>query len=122
MAANRISRNPGKTKLIAANPGVVTSADDLSYSVQGAASKTAGKSNVDLLLDLESTGVRHIGEEKASTDNDVLLSAVDIKRNLITPRDNETSNSTQESLDSDSRVLMDTSEADYGNTQKVCIF
>lgn len=122
MAANRISRDPGKTKLIAANPGVVTSADDLSYSVQGADLKTAGKSNVDLLLDLESTGVRHIGEEKASTDNDVLLSAVDIKRNLITPRDNETSNSTQESLDSDSRVLVDTSEAGYGNTQKVCIF
>lgn len=119
MAANRISRNPGKTKLIAANPGVVTSADDLSYSVQGAALKAAGKSNVDLLLDLESTGVRHIGEEKTSTDNDVLPSAVDIKRNLITPRDNETSNSTQESL---SRVLMDTSEAGYGNTQKVCIF
>lgn len=118
MAANRISKNPGKTKLIAA----VASADNLSESVQGAASKTAGKSNVDLLLDLESTGVRHIGEEKTSTDSDVLLSGLDIKRNLIPPRDNETSNSTQESLDSDSRVLMGTSEAGYGNTQKVCIF
>ena len=104
MAANRISN-----------------LSNLSESVQGAASKTAGKSNVDLLLDLESTGVRHIGEEKASTDSDV-LSGLDIKRNLIPPRDNETSNSTQESLDSDSHVLMGTSEAGYGNTQKVCIF
>lgn len=119
LAANRISRNPGKTKLIAADPGMGTSVDDLSHSVQGTASKTAGKSNRDLLLDLENTGVCHIGEEKASSDNDVLLSSLDDTGKLIPPRDNETLNNTQKSFDSDSRVVMNASEAGHGNTQKV---
>ena len=119
LTVNRISRNPGKTKLISADPGMAISADDLSHSVQGTASKTVGKSNMDLLLDLESTGVCHIGEEKASSDNNVLLSSLDDTRKLIPPGDNETLNSTQESVDSDSRVVMNTSEAGCVNTEKV---
>ena len=98
---------------------MAASADDLSHSAQGTPSKTAGKSNMDLLLDLESTGVRHIGEEKASSDNDALLSALDSTKKLIPPLDNVSLNSTRESLGSDSHVLMDTSDAGYGNTQKV---
>lgn len=121
LAANRISRNPGKTRLAATNPGMATSADDLSQSVKGTASTSAGKSNIDLLLDLESTGAPHIGEEKASSDNDALISPSDNTTRLIPPRDTETLNlnSTQESLDSDFPVLMNTSKAGYGNAQKV---
>ena len=119
LAANRLSRNPGKTRVTATNPGMATSADDLSNSVKGTASQSAGKSNMDLLLDLESTGAPHIGEEKASSDNDVLLSPLDNTTKLIPPRDNETLNSTRESLDSDSPVVMNASKAGYGNVQKV---
>ncbi len=119
LAANRISRNPGKTRLTAINPGMATSADDLSHSVKGTASKSTGKSNMDLLLDLESTGAPHIGDEKASSDNDVLLSPLDKTTKLIPPRDNETLNSTRESLDCDSPVVMSASKAGYGNAQKV---
>ena len=119
LAANRISRNPGKTRVTATNPGMATSADDLSHFVEGTASKSAGKSNMDLLLDLESTGAPHIGEEKASSDNDVLLSSLDNTTKLIPPRDNETLNNTRESLDSDSPVVMNASKAGYGNAQKV---
>jgi len=119
LAANRMSRNPGQTRLTAANPGMAASADDLSHSVRGTASKSAGKSNMDLLLDLESTGTPHIGEEKASSDNDVLLSPLDSTTEFIASRDNETLTSTRESLDSDSPVVMNTSEAGYGNVQKV---
>lgn len=120
LAANRISRNPGKTRLAATNPGMATSADDLSQSVKGTASTSAGKSNIDLLLDLESTEAPHIGEEKASSDNDALISPSDNTTRLIPPRDTETLNlnSTQESLDSDFPVLINTSKAGYGNAQK----
>ena len=117
MAAKRISRNPGKTRLAAANPGMAASADDRSHSVKGTASGSAGKSNMDLLLDIESTGAPHIGEEKASSDNDVLLSALNNTTNLIPSQDNETFNSSRESLDSDSPVVMNTCEA--GHAQKV---
>ena len=64
---------------------------------------------MDLLVDLESTGAPHIREEKATSDNDALLS----------PLDNTTLISTRESLDSDSPVAMNTSKACYGNAQKV---
>lgn len=119
LAANRITRNPGKTRLTAANSGMTASADNLSHSVKGIASKSAGKSNMDLLLDLESTGASRIGEEKASSGNDVLLSRLDNTTKLIPPKDNETLNSTRESFDSDSPVVMNTSEAGYGNAQEV---
>ena len=119
LVANRISRNPGKTRVTATNPGMATSADDLSHFVKGTASKSTGKSNMDLLLDLESTGTPHIGEEKALSNNDVLLSSLDNTTKLIPPRDNETFNSTRESLDSDSPVVMNASKAGYGNAQKV---
>ena len=120
LAAKRISRNPGKTRLTAANPGMAASANDRSHSVKGTASESAGKSNImDLLLDLESTGAPHIGEEKASSDNDVLLSALDNTTNLMPSQDNETFSSSRELLDSDSPVVTNTSEAGCGNAQKV---
>ena len=122
LAANRMSRNPGKTRLTAANPGMAASVGDQSHSVRGTASKSAGKSNMDLLLDLESTRAPHIGEGKASSDNNVLLSPLDNTTELIPSQDNDTLTSTLESLDSDSPVVMNTNDAGYGNVQKVWHF
>lgn len=119
LAASRISRNPGKTKLITADP-VMSSADDRSHSIQGTTAKRAGKSNMDLLLDLESNEIRDIEGDKASSEN-ILLSPLDNTVSVIPTRDDKTLDHTQESVDANSRLVTNPSAPDQ-NTQKVWHF
>ncbi|XP_078360431.1 uncharacterized protein LOC144644775 isoform X2 [Oculina patagonica] len=116
LTANRISRNPGKTKSIATDP-VMPSANDRSQPLQGTTSKSAGKSNMDLLLDLESNEVRDIEGHKVSSEKDILLSPLDNTVNIISSRDDKTSDNSQELADSDSRLAMNLCEPDQ-DTQK----
>lgn len=120
LATNRISRNPGKTKSIVTDPGM-SSADDRSHSLQGTTSKSAGKSNMGLLLDLESNEPRDIEGEKASFEKDALLSSLENTVNMVSSRDDEASDYIQESVDSDPLLVITTSEVNcsYQATQKV---
>ena len=121
LAANRMSRNPGKTKNISPNP-VMSPADNRSHSVQGTTSKTAGKSNMDLLLDIESTEGRDIEGNKACAEKGILLSTLDNTVDIIPSQNDETLKNTQESVGSDTHLVMNPSELGSGcrNTQKVC--
>lgn len=120
LVTNRISRNPGKTKSIVTDPGM-SSADDRSHSLQGTTSKSAGKSNMGLLLDLESNEPRDIEGEKTSFEKDALLSSLENTVNMVSLRDDEASDYIQESVDSDPLLVITTSEVNcsYQATQKV---
>lgn len=117
----RITKNPGKTKTIAADHGL-PSADDRTLSSPGTSSKTVDKSNVDLLLGIENTEACDIEKEKAFSKEDELLPSLNETVDILSSsRGDGTSGYTQESVDSDTPLAMITSGTGggYQATEKV---